>query len=535
MPKTKIRREVRAWTVFIGDGVAEEHRNRCGKKQETVDSVFHRRALAVCAPEFMNENDTLPYLLMVGWQIVKGSDWPNGLNGPVGETQAIAAFDAVSNNQLDFTQLEEPLLRRGWILVYLYPAVCCDSGENNSCTAHANSVDWQFANSTQASDKPQFYPDFARYGSEEKPSVDWAYLKALFDVEGKDSILYQLQQLLPKSGANGQLSRGFEWDDYMQGASTCGFSSCATMVSRILEEQRSMAKQKKPAMQIPPVYAAIIDAGGTYLCYNTPQSTSSWPAICGTSKERGTDCPRSGIRGGRTDLSESPFLTHCEAYARYSMNPRSKAQTKGCGSTHLGFSCPALVTEETWMSEPAAEWSQCHAKVLLQNLAIEAWSDPWGPYFYAWTLHSRGVKTAVIQCPSDTEGHGALWYCKQPAKSAVICIDVYWLDNWGRSEKYRDSRKAESERELAFIEQVQYFPLGSCEDDASPGVRSVECKDSQGSVYETAESCGAAGCCWADVDGATQPRCTLRVRPYNPKLSLPTGVNSHTCLLANAN
>jgi hypothetical protein len=467
--------------------------------------------MAMYAPDFLNREAVIPVLFILGWQKVTANDWGSDIEGKIDADQFWACFDAVTKDEYDMTQLEEPLLRRGWILVYLYPWTCCDDG--GDCKNKGNTVEWSFAvDATHGN----YYPLGNKYGTNDVKSGDRCYLTKLFGLNTLDAAFHNVQFLLD-DGAAPQLRR-YEMHDFLSGCSICGFSSAATMVSRVLQEQLLMAVQANPEAHIPPFQAAIIDGGGTYLCYNNPKNTIGQEGgpVCASNGHAGTDCDAARFPSAESlpDITDQAFKAQCLAFGANSIDTQGHGKTTAAGCGAFGLKdvgcCPALVAEDAWASQNTESWAKCHAKVLVQQMSQESWSYQWSAYFYAWMLHSNGVQTALLQCPGS--GHGASWNCDAEPMSTILCLDVFWLDYWGRNEAYRKARGNQSEIEIAQVAIMQYFPAGDCQ-NLLPGAEKVDCTlDGQKPDQNT---CANLKCCWEDG------RCWTAAKPFGITMTLP--------------
>ena len=509
MPRSDLRRKALAWTIQLWECTTPSLQKRCLKAGDIAATTLYRRTLAMYAPDFLHRDSSIPVLFIIGWQVVVASDWPNPIDGRINPEQAWACFDKVTDNNLDMTQLEEPLLRRGWVLVYLYPGTCCD--DKGMCITGGNNRDWSFA---EDSTSTQFYPLGAKYGTEQNPSADRCYMKSLFNLNTDDSVFHKIRVLLQDAAPAG--SRQYDANDYLTGCSICGFSSSGTMVSRLLQEQLISAKRTNPEAHIPPFQAAIIDAGGTYLCYNNPRNATVNP-VCGTPPHVGTDCNGSSFPTGNPlpDITDVAFQTQCTIFGKTSIDKGGQGglNAQACGaSAFANGCCPALVAEDEWATMNRPTWRQCHAKVLVQQMSLESWSYQYSAYFYAWMLRSKGVETALLQCPGW--GHGASWNCDKTPRSVILCLDVFWLDYWGRSEGYRKSRGSQSETELAQVVTLQYFPASNYCKELFPGAEKINCTNN-GAAITNAQDCNLHGCCWEDNT------CWFAAKPFGLELSLP--------------
>jgi hypothetical protein len=147
--------------------------------------------------------------------------------------------------------------------------------------------------------------------------------------------------------------------DFLSGCSICGFSSAATMVSRVLQEQLLMAVQANPEAHIPPFQAAIIDGGGTYLCYNNPKNTIGQEGgpVCASNGHAGTDCDAARFPSAESlpDITDQAFKAQCLAFGANSIDTQGHGKTTAAGCGAFGLKdvgcCPALVAEDAWASQ----------------------------------------------------------------------------------------------------------------------------------------------------------------------------------------
>lgn len=527
VPARDLKKTIHSWTIDLLKCCCAPGHTTCQDKDGGVYSHYRRCTFQFYpdrVKESISKNTGVPVFLAFGWDAMLPAPamWedeeqkpnPEGKGTKLQITSGFYPFvsaaeypgwtsDGGHGNTADVIRLVPDLMDRGWVCVYLYGFPCCDTG--GLCQGGGMPLDWAFA-----ANAPFYYNNNNRY----KDSPDECYLKALFDLASEDALYYHLMANVP----------GYTTTDFMEGVSAAGYSSAASMVSRLVEEQRKAAVAGG-SLCYPRVRAAILDSGASWVCYNanssTPADVAAPNPVCGTPLH-GTDCAPVSEGGRGFFEKDLPFLTQCNAFAQaqdwrdyvgWSYGP-PKDHLSFCGQATPVGSCPAWVTEPVWMSEKDALWQQCHPACLLQTMSHDYNADQWGAFFYAWELHKRGVPTFVVESPGA--GHGVLY----ADVKRVLILDVYFLDYYGRTSAYRDQT---SETELAKVRAGSAWPNTSDACDANfkdPSKWYVPCVHTKGGVPDYSQpivdpdTCAEMLCCWQDE---MNPKCGAWLTPVIPE------------------